>query len=516
MGCIGMKRTITCIKLFGCVIWAYLSLSANAMTLVTQGNTLYATGEVTDDYRQFTEAFENKEIERVVFVNSPGGDLWTGMRIGRLIADKGLNTVTAGSCASACAIMFMGGRVRSFSDAYRPTFTYVGIHGPANKYTKEVNREQAGQIYAFFQHQMGERFNATFVNEALFDMDDAGALTKVFDAARTPKLFTYHCKSAQTLRKDCVDYKIDDAYSLGVITSVELTHVDLPATFKNSPRILGLELNAGLDDAGNVLKALSSQQCTSDNCKKALENYSNQRDNKALAIPLHEGGYGLANNIDSAAKAYFSALYSCNHIKDRPPRLCEVQVVNTFDVRDQLYVQGDISHAQALQRLQSPAFKFYGDEEYGGFFTSAKKLKTQKFHDMTPQNIEGIQTVDTQSLANWLKKDERPVVVDVWAGADDAIPSAVTLYAGGLAFEDAAADAAYNARFQGLLKLFAPDLDKPVVFYCMSRDCWLSVNAAMRARDIGYTQVNWYRGGLQSWKAAGLATARVVVRAVVH
>ena len=292
--------------------------------------------------------------------------------------------------------------------------------------------------------------------------------------------------------------------------------VDLPASFKTSPRIHGVELNVALDDSGDRLRELSAQQCKVDICKKGLDEYPRQRENKALAIPLHEGGYGLANNSDSLTKAYYSALYSCNHVKDRPPRLCEAQVINGFDVRNQLYVQGDLSHVKALQELQAPTEKFYGEEDYGGTFTSAKGPRTQKFHDITPQRLDGIQTVGTQALANWLKSPEPPVVVDVWAGADDAIPSAVTLYSGGMAFDDTATEAAYKARFQGLLKLLAPDLGKPIVFYCMSRDCWLSANAAMRARDIGYTRVSWYRGGMVSWKAASLPTGRVVVRAVVQ
>jgi rhodanese-related sulfurtransferase len=50
----------------------------------------------------------------------------------------------------------------------------------------------------------------------------------------------------------------------------------------------------------------------------------------------------------------------------------------------------------------------------------------------------------------------------------------------------------------------------------MNWECWLSANAAMGARKLGYSQVRWYRGGWASWKEAGLPTAKVVVRAVVQ
>ena len=40
--------------------------------------------------------------------------------------------------------------------------------------------------------------------------------------------------------------------------------------------------------------------------------------------------------------------------------------------------------------------------------------------------------------------------------------------------------------------------------------------AALRARKLGYGQVGWYRGGMESWKAANLPMAMVVVRAVAR
>ena len=55
-----------------------------AMTLEIQDNLVIATGPVDDDYRQFIEAFAKPGIDTVVFVNSPGGALITGLRVGRL------------------------------------------------------------------------------------------------------------------------------------------------------------------------------------------------------------------------------------------------------------------------------------------------------------------------------------------------------------------------------------------------------------------------------------------------
>jgi PQQ-dependent catabolism-associated CXXCW motif protein len=54
---------------------------------------------------------------------------------------------------------------------------------------------------------------------------------------------------------------------------------------------------------------------------------------------------------------------------------------------------------------------------------------------------------------------------------------------------------------------------KPIVIYCASARCWESYNAGLRAIALGYRNVYWYRGGLESWRAAGgrLETSNVVV-----
>ena len=47
--------------------------------------------------------------------------------------------------------------------------------------------------------------------------------------------------------------------------------------------------------------------------------------------------------------------------------------------------------------------------------------------------------------------------------------------------------------------------DRPVVFYCRI-DCWMSWNAAKRALAAGYTNVHWFRDGIDEWRFEGLPT----------
>ncbi len=58
----------------------------------------------------------------------------------------------------------------------------------------------------------------------------------------------------------------------------------------------------------------------------------------------------------------------------------------------------------------------------------------------------------------------------------------------------------YFAR--GLKHASGGDFGKPLVFYCL-RHCWMSWNAAKRAKGLGYTHVLWYADGTEGWAAAG-------------
>jgi rhodanese-related sulfurtransferase len=195
-------------------------------------------------------------------------------------------------------------------------------------------------------------------------------------------------------------------------------------------------------------------------------------------------------------------------------RLCNPEVVNQYDVRP-IYSAAMASHKLAFSKLALPSDKAYANEEYGGGFVSATALRTQGMSDITPSKIEGVDVVATQELVRRMLSDKPPILVDV-LGSYDTIPQSVVLLFAGVALENAELDEVLGIRIAALLALLAPDPHAPVVFFCTGRNCWHSVNAALRAKKFGYTRVGWYRGGVESWKAAGLPTATGVVQAVAR
>lgn len=123
-------------------------------------------------------------------------------------------------------------------------------------------------------------------------------------------------------------------------------------------------------------------------------------------------------------------------------------------------------------------------------------------HGPTPTSLPGGRLVTTEALAALLgRPGSAALPVDV-LGQGPTLPGAVA--APWLGQPGALDDALQPQAAAWLARLTGGVHDRPLVFFCASRECWLSYNAARRAVHAGHTQVMWYRGGLQAWQAAGL------------
>ncbi|MFC1759007.1 rhodanese-like domain-containing protein [Planctomycetota bacterium] len=58
---------------------------------------------------------------------------------------------------------------------------------------------------------------------------------------------------------------------------------------------------------------------------------------------------------------------------------------------------------------------------------------------------------------------------------------------------------------EGYRQLLGDDLDRLIIVYCGFVKCARSHNAAVFARELGYTNVKRYAGGIYAWRGAGLA-----------
>lgn len=79
---------------------------------------IYATGQIIPGDRTTFERLATDGSHDVVFLSSPGGSLAEGIAIGVTIRERSINTAVSApnSCYSACALAWLGGRLRILGD----------------------------------------------------------------------------------------------------------------------------------------------------------------------------------------------------------------------------------------------------------------------------------------------------------------------------------------------------------------------------------------------------------------
>lgn len=133
-------------------------------------------------------------------------------------------------------------------------------------------------------------------------------------------------------------------------------------------------------------------------------------------------------------------------------------------------------------------------------------LHAGAMHGPTPNQIPGGQVITTKGLVSLMQgvQGVNPLLFDVLGGPQQ-LPNAIGAV-------PAAQPGSFNDSIQQqfgqmLQQLTRGSRDVPLVFYCQGPQCWMSYNAALRAINLGYRNVLWYRGGVEAWQYAGLPLA---------
>lgn len=93
------------------------------------------------------------------------------------------------------------------------------------------------------------------------------------------------------------------------------------------------------------------------------------------------------------------------------------------------------------------------------------------------------------------------LLLDLYGGPQH-LPGAV---AAGPAAQGGSFDDSVQQGFgQFLQQATGGDTSRMIVVYCGGVQCWSSYNAGLRAVNLGYRNVAWYRGGIEAWQQAGL------------
>lgn len=161
----------------------------------------------------------------------------------------------------------------------------------------------------------------------------------------------------------------------------------------------------------------------------------------------------------------------------------------------------------ALHAADSQAQAF-ADEDRDWGVAPSTALRRAPYTAPTPLGVPGGRVLRTAELKSLLAGAARPLLVDVASG-EGHVTLAGALWWPGIGRGANFVDAIQGELAARLERATAADRAKPLVFFCVSSQCWLSYNASLRAVALGYSRVLWYRGGVDAWRAAGLPLERV-------
>ena len=134
-------------------------------------------------------------------------------------------------------------------------------------------------------------------------------------------------------------------------------------------------------------------------------------------------------------------------------------------------------------------------EDFGVAPTRA--LHDGAMHGPTPTSIPGGQVITTAGVREMQRRQIPHVLIDV-LGAPDMLPNAIA--GAWLSQPGSFTDEVQRRGAAMLMQATQGRKDVPLVFYCQSPQCWMSYNASLRAINAGFTNVLWYRGGVEAWR----------------
>ena len=222
-----MKR---CFALFALVAAiAFVNAPARAMEMGVLGNQIVLTGKVeAPDVDRFTALLNaNAGITTVVLANSPGGLGWANDRISEIIEQRKLDTVVTGSCASACAMMFLAGASRSFGDFVPLPETSLGFHASYRADGSLANDERLADLKARIIDRTGGKIDPTLADRWLHFTDERNMIRFRYPAPG--RVSIYFCPTQRGPLggdyDDCDPIAQGDTFSEGIITTMQITHI---------------------------------------------------------------------------------------------------------------------------------------------------------------------------------------------------------------------------------------------------------------------------------------------------
>jgi TolB-like protein/rhodanese-related sulfurtransferase len=141
-------------------------------------------------------------------------------------------------------------------------------------------------------------------------------------------------------------------------------------------------------------------------------------------------------------------------------------------------------------------------DEISDFGVSPSNILCPDLVGWTPPSCPGATTIRTSELVDLLAR-QKPLLFDVALGSwRKSIPGSIGLQ--GMGHGASFSDKVQNRFNRTMHDLTNGEPGKSIVVFCMNSERFTSYNLALRLVALGYTQVLWYRGGLEAWQANDL------------
>lgn len=212
------------------VVQCGLAAPAAAMRFDIVGDTLILSGPVVDgDLPRFRDALQHGGLRQVLLHQSPGGDAWTGQRLGQEIRRAKLNTLISGRCASACGYMFLGGVERRLSDGMPVRENRLMLHGAWDPATGKTRPDLAPELALHIQRMTGDRYPKELVEPTV----NPAHPQDFIEFAITPRMLrtpvprgVFQCLIGADQQRLCQELPGHSAISTGVVTHAEIVVLD--------------------------------------------------------------------------------------------------------------------------------------------------------------------------------------------------------------------------------------------------------------------------------------------------
>ncbi len=236
----GVRLKWLTIIVASCAALPLLSPSpARAMGFEQVDATLILSGLVVDgDLARLRDALVgDKGLRQVLLHNSPGGDAWTGLRLGREIRQARLNTLLSGQCASACGLMFLGGVERRVTDGAPVRENRLLLHGAWDLATGLPLSAAAPEL----AHHIRQMTDGKYPEALMQQTVNPAHAQDFMEFAITPRMLrqpeprgVFQCLIVSDTPRQCKELAGYSAINTGVVTHADIVALE-PALRQRLP-----------------------------------------------------------------------------------------------------------------------------------------------------------------------------------------------------------------------------------------------------------------------------------------